>query len=456
MLWSIPVRFVINTREMTPKFHYFLENFRLFYHFDESASGYGQDSGKKILVRKCKGLSDFIDKKDPPPLSVIWKDWKGTRLPFLFDDDDSKPIIGENDDGVRINYDIVASACFFLTGMDEIRTTENLNNGRYPFPESIIKRLGIEEVPVVNYYFDIFRSALSMTGECKRRDLWKGKAFAAAITHDIDNCNSAWTEGSLSELRKGRFFSIPGLLMNRLAGRDAWFNLDEISATDLRYAESSSFYFLPRKGKSDGVKNADYNINSARVQKTLADLASAGHETGLHGSYGSHSDRSRLKEEISLVAEGKVSGNRFHFLMFDQRVTPAILQECGIKYDTTLGFSEMPGFRRGTCYPFLLYDYENDLISDVVEIPLIVMDATLGFRKYLGLDPGEAFERIKQIIDEIVRFNGVFTLLWHNTFFSRYKFEGWKDVYIKILEYCRRKNGYLTSGLKIYERITGK
>jgi len=441
---------------MTSKFYYFLENFRLFYHFDESASEYGEDSGRKIVIRKCKGLSDFIDRKDPPPLSVIWKEWNGTRLPFLFDDDDSKPIIENNEAGIRINYDIVASACFFLTGMDELINIENHNNGRYPFPESIIKRLGITEVPVVNHYFDIFRSALSMEGDCKRRDLWKGKTFAAAITHDIDKCNSAWIEGSMSELRKGRLFSIPGLLLRKLAGRDAWFNLDEISKTDLRYAESSSFYFLPRKGKSGGVKNADYNIKSAKLNKTLSELASAGHETGLHGSYGSHSDRSRLKEEISLVAGGNVSGNRFHFLMFDQRVTPAILQECGIKYDTTLGFSEMPGFRRGTCYPFLLYDNENERISDVLEIPLIVMDATLGFRKYLGLDPDEAFKRIRPIIDEIIRFNGVFTLLWHNTYFSRFKYEGWKDIYIKILEYCRGKNGYLTSGLNIYERITGK
>jgi len=441
---------------MTPKFYYFLENFRLFYHFDESASGYGEDNGRKIVIRKRRGLSDFIDKNDPPPLNVIWKDWNGTRLPFLFDEDDSKPLIENSETGIRINYDIVASACFFLSGMDEIKNNETLNNGRYPFPDSMIKKLGTAEIPVVNYYFDIFRSALSMAGECKRKDLWKGKAFAAAITHDIDNCSSAWTEGSLSELRKGRIFSIPGLLFRRITGRDAWFNLAEISQTDLKYADSSSFYFLPRKGKSGGVKNADYNIKSAKLQKTLSDLASAGHETGLHGSHGSHSDRSRLEEEISLVAGGDITGNRFHFLMFDQRITPAILQECGIKYDTTLGFSEMPGFRRGTCFPFLLYDYENDRVSDVLEIPLIVMDATLGFRKYLGLDPDEAFERISPLIDEIIKFNGVFTILWHNTFFSRYKYQGWKNVYIKILEYCRDKNGYLTSGKNIYERITGK
>jgi len=92
----------------------------------------------------------------------------------------------------------------------------------------------------------------------------------------------------------------------------------------------------------------------------------------------------------------------------------------------------------------------------VVEIPLIVMDTSLSSGKYMRLDREEALQKVCELMDETEKFNGVFTLLWHNTSFSDYKYTGWRKVYIDILAYGLKKNGLLTNGKDIYERITDK
>ena len=139
--------------------------------------------------------------------------------------------------------------------------------------------------------------------------------------------------------------------------------------------------------------------------------------------------------------------------MFDPEKTVSVLEESGIKYDSSLSFAEQIGFRRATCYPFYLFNFEKDRISPVIEIPLIVMDSTLSNKKYIELSPQVSLPLIINLVDEIKKFEGVFTILWHNTSFSEYKYTGWKDLYISTLDYCRKNNGLLTTGKSIYEKI---
>jgi len=103
-----------------------------------------------------------------------------------------------------------------------------------------------------------------------------------------------------------------------------------------------------------------------------------------------------------------------------------------------------------------LFDFAQNKISAVLEIPLIVMDTTLRNKKYMGFTPEQTRDKIFKLVDEVKKFNGVFTLLWHNTFFSDYKFTGWKQIYLNILEYCNNNNALITTNRDIYEKITGK
>jgi len=120
----------------------------------------------------------------------------------------------------------------------------------------------------------------------------------------------------------------------------------------------------------------------------------------------------------------------------------------------TGGFAEHIGFRRGTCLPFYLYNFEKNDISTVLEIPLIAMDASLLFNKYMGLSLKESVPAVVALIEEVKKFNGVFTILWHNTSFSDYKYTGWCEVYEQIISYCKDNNALLTCNIDIYNRIT--
>ncbi|MDR1156115.1 MAG: polysaccharide deacetylase family protein [Bacteroidales bacterium] len=437
-------------------FSYFLRNYRLFHDIDHVSIGYGNPDTSRIRIVKSAG-NDFWNKKsDIDPQKPIWKKWKGVQIPFLFDQDDSREIISGGEGHVSVNYDIVASAFYFLSGWNEYVNSCNDLYGRTGYEQSMVKKLGVVRIPVVNYYFDILHDAVSQCGGKSFKRLWNDHAFAVALTHDIDNCMSAWLEGSFSELKKGRFLSIPGLVLKRFLSEDDWFNFELISSIEKQYEARSTFFFLPEKGKKGQWKNADYNIRSKKIRQVIRNLGDDGFETGVHGSFGTHADAQKLAKELAAIDTPSIIGNRFHFLMFDPGKTAGVLEKSGISYDASLGFAEHAGFRRGTCHPFYLYDFVRDQISAALEIPLIVMDTTLRSKNYMGLAPGTALDEISGLMDEVKKFSGVFTLLWHNTSFSEYKFAGWKRVYLDILEYCKNNGAWMTTGRNIYEKITGK
>ena len=442
-------------------FTYFLHNYRLYDDTGHISIGYGIREKSDIQIVKSVGDDFWNEKLGVSSQNIVWKKWNGVEIPFLFENDDTAEIITIENGCIYINYDIVASTFYFLSGWDEITNPGKDEYGRIAYEQSIIKTLGIAHIPVVNYYFDILHYATSQFPKKNQKSKiknqkWNDHSFAVALTHDIDNCMTAWIEGSFSELKRGRLFSIPGLVLKRFISSDDWFNFDLISSIEKQYNARSTFFFLPEKGKTNQWKNADYDVCHQKIRNTIRKLEDDGFEIGVHGSFGTHGDMQKLKKEISKINATSIIGSRFHFLMFDPEKTTGILENSGIKYDSSLGFAEHIGFRRGTCYPFFLFDFAQNKISAVLEIPLIVMDTTLRNKKYMGFTPEQTRDKIFKLVDEVKKFNGVFTLLWHNTFFSDYKFTGWKQIYLNILEYCNNNNALMTTNRNIYEKITGK
>ena len=98
--------------------------------------------------------------------------------------------------------------------------------------------------------------------------MWEENKFGVALTHDIDTCRSAWLEGSFSELKKKRFITIPKLILKHVLGKDDWFNFKTI--TQLRKEKIMLLHhiiFYLKKVKIDKLKNADYKVESKRIQQ---------------------------------------------------------------------------------------------------------------------------------------------------------------------------------------------
>lgn len=179
-------------------------------------------------------------------------------------------------------------------------------------------------------------------------------------------------------------------------------------------------------------------------------IADFGGEVGLHGSIGSSTNSVILKKEFSFFPE-PIRSNRFHFLLHDPKVTLKIMEESGVRIDSSLGFAEHFGFRNSFCFPFKPYDITESHAVNFYEIPLILMDGTL--QKYMSLTPDQSFNEILNLIDEIKKFKGVFTVLWHNTHFSPYKYAGWREVYVKLLTYVNREKASIQNCSQIINRI---
>ncbi|NCP83711.1 MAG: hypothetical protein GW809_08875 [Bacteroidetes bacterium] len=440
---------------MNKQFDYFKKNIQLFYEIEGLDIGYGEEGNHKIYIKQSIDDSFWQNLQDINPEQVVWKSFRDVSIPFLFETNPESELITIHDRKISINYDIVASSFYFLSGWNEHVNPIKDEFGRISYKNSIIKQLNCSNIPVVNYYFEILNEAIELAYQTKsKKKTWQEHNLAVSLTHDIDTCLSAWLQGGFSELKKKKLFSMMSLILKRIFKEDDWFNFKTIVDLEKSFGATSSFYFLAKKGNRGKWKNGDYDIRDKKMQKALTYLKETGNEVGVHGSFGTHNDSKRFKHDIEIIQSKPIQGNRFHFLMFDPEKTVSVLEDNEIQYDTSLGFAEQIGFRRATCYPFFLYNFEKDRISTVIEIPLIVMDGTLSNKKYMGLEKEAAVSKVFELIDEIAKFNGVFTLLWHNTHFSEYKYTGWNEVYQSLLAYSKEKKGLLTNGKIIHDRIS--
>jgi hypothetical protein len=430
-------------------FNYFIKNFNEIYRINpgEFKISYGIDN--ESIVQIARNDNDYFNRTEPLNISdIAWKEWRDTSIPFLFDYIDKENIITKSIDKVIINYDIIAAGFYLLSNWQEYVCGSKDMYGRFLFTESVQHQLKITEIPVVNYYFDILKNAIEIGYKIKLNNkLWDGKNLSVCITHDIDLCESAWLQGSYRELRKGHIFSPVKLIARKIFGTDEWFNFRKIIEIENSYKCNSTFFFLPEDRTRNGIPNADYKITDPKFNKIFDLIEGNGSEVAVHGSIGTHNAGAHLRTEIAKTGR-EISGNRFHFLMYDAFYSPEVLSSSGLKYDSTLGFAEAVGFRNSICHPFYLYDIKNKRITDVVEIPLTVMDVTFE-KKYMKMEKEEAYKKMVALLEETEKFNGCFTLLWHNTYFSEYKFTGWKEIYCRFLEYAGGKKALITSGKNI-------
>jgi hypothetical protein len=252
------------------------------------------------------------------------------------------------------------------------------------------------------------------------------------LSHDIDLVYGAIKEDGFNVIKKGRFDIFFKLLMNVAMGRPDWLNIDDIVKLESEYDCISTFYWIVKKGKEGkGLENADYKFNSSAIQRHVNFIRQHGFENGLHKSLSSSSFDCEIKE-----FKDKPIGNRYHYLKFNLPAGFDVIEESGMKLDASLGFSEHWGFRNNYGLPYNPYCFKSRRPYTFVEVPLHIMDRTF-FQRRMSLADVE-----KNIFDffENNRWNCVISVLWHNNFFTEYKYKGYLSLYKKILVYIKENN----------------
>ena len=109
------------------------------------------------------------------------------------------------------------------------------------------------------------------------------------------------------------------------------------------------------------------------------------------------------------------------------------------------------GFRNSYGLPFNPYNFKDQKAFTFVEAPLHIMDRT--FFQYRKQSPREARDAIFDFFSKN-RTQCVLSILWHNNFFTNYKFSGYLDLYKQILAYIRDNNFRPVSAQEIIQQYS--
>ncbi len=339
----------------------------------------------------------------------VWQDPELGAMPLFHPCPDGRP-------------DWLGEVFEWLSGQDELAHRERDGVGRLPFAASIQSRFGLD--PAVPW------ATLAMHGFNRQiRDLmgrhWNPRplspwgtrtGFALHASHDVDVLPRGpwavwrWVKNVVQAGMAHGPSSAAVLTRNglkRLLWDRALFPGPLAVAHTERTMGARADYNLltARAHRRDG----DYR--STRARTVARALRASGADVGCHGSYRSSGGPGRLACEYSRLRRSGVSieGGRQHWL----RGLPLLVQReavvAGAQFEGSLGWSERPGFRRGACMPFPVYDVLSDRPLPLVAIPLVVMDVTLGRRGSPARDEASA------IVAAARRWGwGGVGILWHD------------------------------------------
>ena len=360
------------------------------------------------------------------------------NCPVLFPGDPGADIYTLVDGTLVFHHDLLKSAFYLLSGFQEYKSKEKDSLGRFPYESSIQNKLGIIHRPLVNEYFDLIHQGIS--SYCREHNIpyKKPEIFDSSklfLTHDVDRIDKYTfhtVKGKIKSFHIKDAFKWIFHWLNPFYNKNPYWSYDFIESAE-RERSVKSTYFLLNKG----IKHIDsyYSFREKRIKDLIHRLEAASSEIGLHGGVQTMENSEIMEHnlnELNAVVKNTVRGNRQHRLLFDMPQTMINLHKCGIVYDSTLGFAAHEGFRNSYCYPFKLYDFNENNMIDVWEIPLIVMDVTL--ITYRKLDLKTALEKINLIIDEINKYKGILTILIHPESLDEEEHPGIKNFYEKFLD----------------------
>ncbi len=326
--------------------------------------------------------------------------------------------------------DYLISSFYILTCAQELNSKSVDEFGRFPFVESFQSKLNLEREDLVSQYFHQLRSEHP---SLRNMSLVTEEKSTVFISHDIDLIYGALLQDGFYCLKKGKFIDLLKVLFNNIFGTPSWLNFRRIAEIEMKYGYTSTFFWLAIKGKTGkGVNNADYDVSSNRIQKELDFLEKQGAHHGIHKSFSEAS----FAVEINRIRPGIIA-NRYHYLALNVHKDLIVMEEAGIKFDSSISFAEKPGFRSGYAKPYMPYMFESRRAAKFVECPMNLMDTT--YFNYLKKSSSDAFDDIRQFIDSH-KYNSVISLLWHNNYVSDYKYKEYCLLFEKVLAYLKNNN----------------
>jgi hypothetical protein len=363
------------------------------------------------------------------------KDWLvDSEIPVLFGSiTEGRGILRVNENRITVTIDIFGSCFFMLSGIEELINTKRDAHDRFSAMDSIAYQENYLDRPLVNEYLELLWQCLKLLWPTLKR---KEKTFRILPTHDVDK-PYAYLPKNIKKLainiagdvlkRKQpgnsirRFETWKSVQRGNLSD-DPYNTFESIIKLGEKYNLQSTFYFLAGVShkKYDGV----YSLEDIEIIKLIKKISNSGHNIGLHGSYNSYASEEMIQSEkkrlLAVCKDNNISLDKLrvrqHFLRFNIPHTFAVLNKAGFTVDSSMGFADHAGFRRGTCYEYPVYDVLERKSLEIIEQSLIVMECSVIDDRYMGYGKTEkALDYMLMLKERCRKYNGDFVFLWHNT-----------------------------------------
>ncbi len=386
-------------------------------------------SGRDLKGKLCIRPAGLLSENGISGRSIETSVWDG--LAVLFADETER----------TVPFDIFSASFWMMSRYEEYLDYSQDHYGRFPARESLAFKAGFLDLPVVNLWTiklgEVLRSFYPTLKTKKNRFHWM-------TSIDIDN---AWAFRN-----KGFYRTVGGLAKSLINGKDLskrtkvlkgedvdpYFTFNSIREIHREFPEKLLMFFLSGK---PGLHDPN---TSPRNQEwmSLVNTFSRDYQVGIHPSFRSNHSFSILSKEYKTLSElvsYPLKNSRQHFLKIKLPFTYRNLIRLGVQNDYSMGYPGQPGFRAGVCTPFYFYDLRNEEKTSLKVWPVTLMDRTL--KDYLHKVPEESMDIINSYVSIVERAGGWFIPIWHNDSLSNYgEWEGWRDVYIQMLETLKSKS----------------
>lgn len=361
-----------------------------------------------------QGLSD---------IDVNVQDWEDTKGFFA---------TGERS---QLPYDIFAATFYLISRYEEYLPQVRDNYGRFMASESLAKKQGFLDQPIVDIWAYKFKAVLEERFPNfhfpERHYGIEPVIDVPTAYHFIQKGFLRTLGGALGDLVRLRFRSLYQRC-SVLAGfkRDPYDTFKWIINRQKKSPFRFKVFFL-----IGDYSTYDKNI-SINKKKFVSLIKSVGDycSVGLKASYFALDDIAKLKTEkqkLEAVTNVDLVAVRNSFSKLNLPKTYRNLLELEIMEDYTLGYVNELGFRAGTCTPFQFYDLDYEVQTPLRIHPYHLMDYAL-LKHHSELDRKEHLQRF---IEKIKHVNGTFTPVFHNYAFGNHpRWKGFRKLFNLILE----------------------
>lgn len=329
-------------------------------------------------------------------------------------------------------YDIFSCVFFLVAAYDKYLSADFDTYGRYREPYKW-------RTPIVQQWCAHLAACLPahIQSEVERHKKWN-----VSFTWDIDN---PWKHRHKGLVRQaGAWVKSLG---NRSLFRERWRTLigkqpdpNDTYAEITQLCPPAQTVFFMLLG-TQLPQDSKFGAQHLEFRRLISSLHQKQYRIGIHPSFGSFLSAQTIQAETQQLSDcigQAVRESRQHFLRYRLPQTFRHLAEAGIWHDYTLCYPDAMGFPCGMGQPFLWYDLEREVCTELWLHPTMLMDRTLV--SFMQKDKEALWQDFLGLLEASKKQGGELCLLFHNEALSESgEWLGWSVFFREMIAVCREQ-----------------